>query len=119
MFLDVLAVIAFRSAAAEQTFLQNVILLVPQRDAQADPTLSITKAQQAIFAPAIGATAGMIMRKRVPAFAIRRIILADCAPLSFGQLRAPAFPAVVAFAGCLANEPLDFFIHGARELSRP
>src|SRR5205823_1437109 len=49
-------------------------------------------AQQAIFAPAISSTAGLIMRKVFPGRAVWGIVLAHRAPLPLGEVGSPALP---------------------------
>jgi hypothetical protein len=102
-FLDVFAVIAFVTGQTVQAFLEDRVVLVPERDGEAEPALAIGDAEQAIFAPAIGAAARVIVRKRFPnRVAAVRVILPHRRPLAFGEIRSPALP-IVGACGILAQ----------------
>ncbi len=94
--LDVLAVIGIRPANSEQPLFQNGIAAVPQRQREAHASLAIANAEQAVFAPAIGAAARMIVREIRPATPIRGVVFAHGAPLPLGKIRAPALPVLLA-----------------------
>jgi hypothetical protein len=96
LFLHVLAVIALGAAESEQALLQDRIAPVPQRDREAQARLTITDAEDPVLAPAISATARVIVREVVPRVAVGRVILAHRAPLSLGEVRTPALPVVLA-----------------------
>ena len=64
--LHVLAVVALRAGQAEQPLLQDRVAAVPQRQREAQPALAIADAQQPVFAPAIRAAAGLIVRRSNP-----------------------------------------------------
>src|ERR1043166_8644070 len=89
---DVLAVIALGSAQAKKALLQNRVTPVPQGERKTEATLAIANSEQAVFAPAISAAAGVVMRKIIPARAAGRIILAHRAPLPLDQIRSPPLP---------------------------
>jgi len=97
-FFDVFSVISFRPGQPEKTFLKNRILAVPKREAKAEAALTVAETQQAIFTPSESTTASVLMREGVPAIAIRRIILADSAPLTFAEIWPPAFPLMSSIA---------------------
>src|SRR2546426_7941148 len=54
--------------------------------------MAVAHAGNAVFAPAVGARARMIVRKVFPSRSIRAVVLADCAPLPLGEVRSPALP---------------------------
>ncbi len=108
-FLHVFAVIALRIRQAEQPFLENRILAVPQRQRETEVLFVVADAGDAVFAPAISPAARIVMRKIIPRRAARRIIFAHRAPLPFGKIRAEKFP--LHFAGMIFREPLFFRIH--------
>src|ERR1700694_5439880 len=89
VLLHVLTVIAFGSGQAEEPILENRVGLIPQAEREAQPTLFVTNTQQAIFAPAIRAGTSVIVGKRVPGRATRRIVLAHRSPLALTQVRSP------------------------------
>ena len=70
-FLDVFAVIPFAIRQTKQPFFENRIMAVPKRQRKAKPALAVGNAEQPIFAPAISAATGMIVRKVVPSIPIR------------------------------------------------
>ena len=72
VFLDVLAVVAFAVGQAEQAFLQDRVAAIPQRQRKAEPLLVVGDAGQAIFTPAIGAGARLVVSEVVPGVAIVR-----------------------------------------------
>src|ERR1035441_10247874 len=69
----------------------------------------VREAEQAVFAPTIGAAAGMVVREVIPDRAVRRIILPHGGPLALGEIGAPAFP--VLFPHGVLRQPPDLSIH--------
>src|SRR5579859_6939383 len=61
--------------------------------------MPVANSSQAIFPPSVGPGPRMIVRKVLPRCAVAAVILAHGAPLSFTQVRSPAFPVDVALAG--------------------
>ena len=102
--LDVLAVVAFRPAQAEEPLLQNRVAPVPQGDREAEPPFPITQAEQAVFAPAVRAAARVVVREIVPGRPVLGVILADRSPLPLGEIGPPALP--VALPPRVLFEPL-------------
>src|SRR5438132_7169993 len=81
----VFAMVPLTIRETEQSFFQNWILPIPERRRQADALVIITEAADAVFPPAISATAGMIMRKIVPRRSIGTVILTHGSPLALTQ----------------------------------
>src|SRR4051794_7186135 len=94
--LHVLPVIALGVGESEQPFLENGISPVPQRQREAEATMVVADSSNSVLAPAISAAARVIVWKIFPGSAVRRIIFAHRAPLSFGQIRSPAPPGLFA-----------------------
>src|SRR5262245_29796339 len=92
IFLDILAMVTFRTRETEETFFEDRIVLVPQRQRKTDELLPITNTAESIFVPTIGSGARMIMRKIVPCRAIRAVVFADSAPGAFAEVWSPTFP---------------------------
>src|SRR5262249_38214680 len=90
--LAIFAVIALGTREPEQPFFQYAIAAVPQRQCETQPALAIANPEKSILAPAIGATAGMLVRKIAPGIAVGGVVFADRAPLPLGEIRPPAFP---------------------------
>src|SRR5262249_31451410 len=92
VLLDILAVVALAAGQAEQAFLEDGVLAVPQGQGEAEVLVTVTDAGQAILVPAIGPRAGMIMREIVPGIAVRAVVLADRPPGPLRHERPPAVP---------------------------
>src|SRR5882724_7802986 len=58
--------------------------------------MAVADACNAIFAPAIGARARMVMRKKLPRCATGTVIFPDSSPLTFRKIRPPALPIFLA-----------------------
>src|SRR5215813_7654195 len=113
VFLDVLAVISFVAGQAEQALLENRIAPVPQRQRKAQPLVIIGDAAQPVLAPAIGARPRMIVRKILPGFAGRTVVLADGAPLALAEVRSPSAP--VAAPRPSFDNPIPFSGHSLHD----
>src|SRR5262249_55304723 len=81
-FFDVLAVIALPIRQAKQPLLEDRITAIPQGNREAQQLTVIGKAGNAVFAPTVGAAAGMVMGEIVPCGSARTIVLAHRPPLS-------------------------------------
>src|ERR1041385_6970834 len=86
ILLHVLAMIAFAVGQTEEALFKDGVLPVPQRQREAELLLVIGNPCQAIFSPAIGARAGLIVCKVIPCIASLAVILAYRSPLSFTQV---------------------------------
>src|SRR5512139_3644159 len=97
-FLHVLAVVGFAVGESEQPFLEEGVLLVPQRQSQAQVLVLVAQAGDAVLAPAVGAAARLVVGEVIPGVAPRAVVLAHSPPLAFAEVRPPAPPlrAVVA-----------------------
>src|SRR5437764_9944043 len=89
ILLHILTMIAFWTRQAEEPLFEDRISPIPQAEREAEQARLITNAQQTIFAPPIGTGASMLMRKGIPGATIGRVILADRAPLTVGEVRSP------------------------------
>src|SRR5262249_16082065 len=76
----------------EQPLLENGIVAVPQGQREAEPLLVVGKAGQAVFAPAVGAGAGLVVGEIVPGIAAVAVVLAHRPPLALTEVRSPLFP---------------------------
>ena len=83
VFFDILAMVAFAIGQSEQTFFQNGILPIPEGKRKTKPLLVVGESRQAIFAPAIGPRASLIMGEIVPGIPIGAIVFPHRAPLTF------------------------------------
>jgi len=106
LLLDVLAVVALGTGESEQALLQERITFVPQRPREAESALAIGDAEQAVFAPAVGAPARVLVREVVPAVAVLAVVLAHRAPLPLGEVGPPALP--VEFAAAVLAQAFAF-----------
>src|SRR5262249_17414134 len=71
VFLDVFAVVALVAGQTEDSFFQNGIALVPQRQGKTGHLSAIADAGQAIFVPTVSAGTSVIMRQILPRVSIR------------------------------------------------
>ena len=92
VLLHVLAVVALAVGQPEEPLLEDRILAVPQRQAEAEALLVVGDAGDAVFAPAVGAGAGVIVGEEVPGVARFAVVLAHRAPLAFAEIRPPLLP---------------------------
>src|SRR5579884_4025370 len=92
IFFDILAVIALLSVEAEESLFQNGIVSVPEGRSEADILVAVTEAGDAVFPPAVGSGARMVVRKVIPGCAIGAIVLTHRSPLPLAHIRPPAFP---------------------------
>ena len=92
VLLDILAVIALAVGQSEQAFLEDRVLAVPQGHGKAETLLVVGNPGQPVFAPAVGARSGLIVREVVPGVAALAVIFADGSPLPFAQIGPPFFP---------------------------
>ncbi len=104
-FLDVFAVIALLIGQPEQPLLQDRVALVPQGDREAQVKMIVAKPADAVFAPAIGPAARVIVREVFPCVAIGAVILAHRPPLAIADIGTPA-PPLDAVAGF--RQPASF-----------
>ncbi len=92
VFLDVLAVVALRSAQPVQPLLEDLVVLVPQRRREAQPLVVVGQAEDAVLAPAVRPQPRLLERKVVPGGPVGAVVLAHGAPLAIAQVRSPAPP---------------------------
>ena len=104
VLLDVLAVIALAVGQAEQALLQDRVLAVPEGQREAEPLLVVGDAGQPVFAPAIGARAGLIVGEVIPGVAALAVVLAHRSPLSLAQVRPPFFPGNLLFPSLVESD---------------
>src|SRR5215813_4996751 len=84
--------IALAVGESEKALFQNWIALVPESQGKAESLLAIRNAAQPVFAPSIGARAGVIVGEVVPGSALVAVILAYRSPLAFAKVRPPLLP---------------------------
>ena len=82
--------IAFRAGDSEEAFLQDRIDAVPEGERETQALVIVADAGDAVFGPAIGARAGVIVREVIPGRAVGAVVFARIAPGSFREIRTPA-----------------------------
>ena len=92
VLLDVLAVIALVAAEAEDALLQERVAAVPEGEREAHALLEVANTRQAVFVPAVGARASVLMREIVPGRAVIAVVLAHRAPGALTEIRAERLP---------------------------
>src|SRR5437588_9801678 len=110
IFLYVFAVIAFAVRQAEEPLLENRVLAVPQCQREAEVLFIIGNTGDAVFTPAVGARAGLIVSKEIPGVTSWTIVFAYCPPLALTEVWSPLFP----IRCCLPRflQTCLFFCHG-------
>ena len=88
--------VALWAREAEEPLLEIRIPLVPEREGEAQPRVPVSDPEQAVLTPPIRAAARVIVREVIPAAAVFGVVLADGAPLTLGQERAPPRPVLLA-----------------------
>ena len=102
--LDTLSVIALGVAEAKQSFLEKVVLLVPEGKGNVLKAMSVTDSRYAIFAPSVRTGSRMVVGEMAPGIAVVRVVFSNSRPLSFRHIRTPFLPVFGSFAVLL--EPL-------------
>ena len=92
VFLYIFAVVAFAVGQAKETFLQDRVLPIPQRQSEAETLLVVGNASQTVFSPAIRAGARLIMCEVIPGVTTFAIVLTYRSPLPFTEIGPPFFP---------------------------
>ncbi len=92
VFLDVLAMIAFRPRDSKQPLLQYRVHPVPKSKRETQALVIVADSGDAVFGPAIGPRARVIVREIIPRRAVGAVVFARIAPGSFREVRAPAPP---------------------------
>src|SRR5690606_15526870 len=84
--LDILSVVALVAGQAIDALLEDGVLAIPEGQGEAEATFTVGDAEKAVFPPAIGAAAGVVVGEVFPTGSIRGVVLADRAPLAFGEV---------------------------------
>ncbi len=89
---DVLAVVSFVAAQAEEALLQDGIAAIPKGEREAEALVIVADSEDAVLRPPEGAQGGLIEGEIIPGVAIGAVVFAGIAPGAFGQIRPPAPP---------------------------
>src|SRR6516162_8910073 len=92
VFFYILAVIPLLIGQTEHPLFKDAILFIPQCHGQADMLLVIAKSTNAVFVPAIGSVAGMVMRKIVPGITVCAVVFAHGSPGALTKIGTPTLP---------------------------
>src|SRR5579859_7019095 len=101
VFLRVLAVIPLVAGEAEDSLLEDRILSVPERQPEAERLAVVADAGEAVLVPAVGAHAGVVVRKELPRVAVLAVVLTHGAPRTLAQVGTPASPRSAALGDLL------------------
>jgi len=91
-------VVALPARHAEEALLQDGVVPVPERQPEAHQAPVVAEPEEAVLPPAVRAQVRVVEREVVPGLAVRRVVLADRAPLTLGQVRPPAAPLLAGVA---------------------
>src|SRR4029078_9540264 len=105
VFFDILSMVAFTVGQAEQAFLENGVPAVPEGQGKAQSLIFVGQTGEAVFAPSIGARAGVVVGKIIPGVTAFAVVFPDRSPLTLAQVGAPAFP-------CLSVRGQPFMLDG-------
>ena len=103
VLLHVLAVVPLAVGQSEEPLLEDRVLPVPQRQRKAEALLVVGDAGQPVFAPAVGARAGLIVGEEIPGVAVLAVILADRSPLALAEVGPPFLPVDLLLASLLQS----------------
>ncbi len=96
--LHVLAVVALRARHAEEALLEDLVLLVPQREGEAEDLAPVAEPGEAVLAPAVGAAPRVVVGEVAPRVALGAVVLPHGAPRALGDVGPPVPPAHDALA---------------------
>ena len=96
VFLHVLAVVALLIAEPERALLQERVLLVPQRDGEANGLPVVAESGEPVLAPSIRPAPRVVVREVVPGVSARAVVLSHGAPRAIADVRSPAPPFALA-----------------------
>src|SRR3954465_4400752 len=91
-FLDVFAMVAFVVRQPEQPLLDDRVLAVPERQRKAEDLAVVADPSEPVLPPAVGARAGLIVRKVVPGVTVFAVVFPNRSPLPFPEVRTPLAP---------------------------
>src|SRR6267142_5906372 len=92
VLLHIFAMVALVVGQPEESLLENRIFAVPQGQRKAEALFVIGNPGESVFAPTVGARAGVVVGKVIPGISTFAIVLADSAPLSLAEIRSPFSP---------------------------
>src|SRR5262249_52946376 len=98
VFLDVLAMIPLAVSQPEQSFLEDRITPVPQRQRKAEQLAIIGDTGDPVLTPPVRTVLRVIVGEVVPGVAVRAVIFAHGPPLPLTQIRPPLLPRGSSFA---------------------
>ena len=110
--LHVLAVVPLRIGEAEEPFLEDRVVPVPQGHREAESSLPIAEARESVLAPSIRPAPGMVVRERIPRRSVGRVVLSNRAPLAFAEPRSPLSPGAM---GAVGSSDASAFLVAERE----
>src|SRR3974390_2455145 len=84
--------IPFVVSEPEQALFQDGIVLIPQRECEAQQLLVIGNPSETILAPVVCPRTRLFVRKIAPCISVGTVVLTDGTPLSLAEVRSPLFP---------------------------
>src|SRR3974390_2359216 len=96
--------IALVPGQAEESLLQNRVVLVPERQSKTDHLSSVADTSDTVFIPTVSARASVVVGEILPSIAIRTVVFADGAPRALAEVWPPTLPMLLPRRGfCEAN----------------
>ena len=84
--------IALWAGETEEPLFENRVLLVPEREREAETLVVVADPEQAVLSPAIRTSAGMVVGEIVPRGPVLGVVLPDGSPLALAQVGTPPPP---------------------------
>ena len=92
IFFDVLPVVALAIGQAEQPFLEDRVLAIPQRKGKTQALLVVAETRKAVLSPMVSSRACLVVGEIVPGITVFAVVLADRAPLALAEVWTPLLP---------------------------
>jgi len=73
-FLNILAVVTLAVGQAEQSLLEDGILVIPKSGSETEAAFAVAPSQEAIFAPPVNTASSVIVRKILPACTVTGVV---------------------------------------------
>ena len=116
ILLHILTVVALAVGEAEEPFLENRILAVPESQRKAEALFVIGNAGDAVLAPAVGARAGLVVGEEIPGITPLTIVFAHRSPLALSEVGPPFLPRDLLLASLFKSDLFIGFHHYALPL---
>ena len=91
-FLETLAVVSLRVTQPKKSFLQDLVLLIPECKGNMLVTMTIAHTSNAILTPSERSRPSLVVRKMAPSITIVGVVFSDGSPLTLSSVTSPPLP---------------------------